>query len=80
MFSWLWKKKEEPKVNQITAEWWIHNQGTDLEFAECSVCGHELEPSCIPIELQCGKVSHYTDNCPKCGARIVNEVRAEDVK
>ena len=79
MFSWLWKKKEEPKVDQVTAEWWIFNQGTDLEFAECSNCGREQEPSCIPIPLY-GKESRYLEKCPMCCARMVGEKRAEDVQ
>ena len=71
------RKKEESKMQG--AEWWIHNQGTDLEFAECSVCGHEVEPIYASIHAENGN-GFYPCVCPVCINPIVCEKRAEDVE
>ena len=54
------KKQEKPK-----AKWLVFNVGTDLEFAECSNCGCELNKD---------KYDEYDmpQRCYKCGAEIVD--------
>lgn len=54
------KKPERPK-----AKWLVFNVGTNLEFAECSHCGCELNPD---------KYDAYDmpQRCYKCGAEIVD--------
>ena len=60
-------------MDQERANWWIFNHGTNLEFAECSRCGKEVEPD-VTVR------NWYPDVCPKCGAAIEKRVLAEDVK
>lgn len=54
------KKQERPK-----AHWLVFNIGTDLEFAECSNCGAELNKD---------RYDEYDmpQWCYKCGAEIVD--------
>ena len=53
-------------------EWRIFNRGTDLEFAECSWCEHEVNPD---VTLR----DWYPDVCPKCGCRMEWQVTVEEV-
>ena len=53
-------------------EWRIFNRGTDLEFAECSWCEHEVEPNVTVRDW-------YPDVCPICGCRMERRVDAEEV-
>lgn len=57
----------------VPVNWIVFNQGTNLEFAECSWCEHEIEPD-VTVR------NWYPDVCPKCGAAIAGRVRAEDVE
>ena len=63
MFGRHKKHKEEQR-----AGWMIYNFGSDLEFAECTLCGAEH-----PYELR------YPDRCPKCGARMDTAYLADEV-
>lgn len=45
------------------AFWIVFNIGTDLEFAECSNCRHEITPDTYdPYDMP--------TRCPECGADI----------
>lgn len=59
MFEKLKKKRAE---EQREGRWMVFNFGSDLEFAECTLCGAEQEPS-PPFPW-------YPKKCPKCGARM----------
>jgi len=54
------RKQERAKAN-----WRIFNMGTDLEFAECSNCGHEMTAD---------QYDEYDmpQRCKECGADIVD--------
>ena len=53
----------------------IYNAGTDLEFAECTVCGHEINPP----KYDYGWNYVYPTHCPRCKAQV-HAVKAEDKK
>lgn len=55
-----------------TAKWIVFNPGEELEFAECSRCGKEMEP-----EVTGGR-HFYGKECPGCGAQMVDVVTAEE--
>ena len=50
----------------------IFNSGTDLEFAECQVCGHEINP---PRGQKCTYI--YPTICPSCRTKV-HVIKAED--
>lgn len=56
----------------VPQEWRIFNKGTDLEFAECSWCEHEVDPDVTVRDW-------YPDVCPKCGCRMERRVTVEEV-
>ena len=56
----------------VPQEWRIFNRGTDLEFAECSWCEHEVDPDVTVRDW-------YPDVCPKCGCRMERQVTVEEV-
>ena len=59
----------------------VFNLGEELEFAECTVCGYEVDPV---KEMAAGypsgerPVSSYPVKCPLCGRKIVEIVTAEE--
>lgn len=59
----------------------VFNLGDKLEFAECTVCGYEVDPV---KEMAAGypsgerPVSSYPVTCPGCGRKIVEIVTAEE--
>lgn len=65
--------KEEKNMGYPTAEWRIYNQGDQIEFAECSECGHEEEPN---VTLK----KWYPAECPGCGAKMVDAVPVEELE
>jgi len=69
MFGKL-RKKHQKKEEQQRAGWMIYNFGSDLEFAECTLCGMEYQ---LTYELK------YPDKCPKCGARMDTAYLADEV-
>ena len=77
------KTRAEVKMKGTEAEkmyWIIFNEGTDLEFAECSNCGEEMEPVHYRTEPadQAGvaKVT-YPGYCWKCLCHAMGTMDAE---
>jgi predicted Zn-ribbon and HTH transcriptional regulator len=62
------RKKHQEEQEQQRAGWMIYNFGSDLEFAECTLCGAEH-----PYDLR------YPDKCPKCGTRMETTYLADEV-
>lgn len=52
----------------------IFNSGTDLEFAECEVCGHEINP---PRNSGRKLIYIYPTTCPNCRTKV-HAIKAED--
>lgn len=61
------------------AKWIVFNQGEEMEFAECSNCGHEATPEMTQVfgypreETRGMDVVSYPPVCPTCG-RVIDEV------
>lgn len=57
---------EKLRRKRKQAHWVVFNALQPLEFAECSVCGAEVEPdiSYYPHAI-------YPEYCPECGARMM---------
>lgn len=59
----------------------VFNLGEELEFAECTACGYEVDPvkeKATGYPGGEGSVSSYPVKCPKCGRKIVEIVMAEE--
>ena len=56
------------------SHWIIFNIGTELEFAECNMCGYEQEPMSEIHE------DRYPIFCRKCKRRMYLRVKAEAIK
>lgn len=67
MFNWLFRRKKMEEAKN----WVVFNRGENLEFAECPVCGHEVDPDKTILDL-------YPGVCPKCGAILAGTVDAEE--
>lgn len=59
--------------------WQVFNNGTEYEFAECSLCGHEEQPVIIAGENITGVSKAYPKTCPQCGTSMGGEMTVEDV-
>lgn len=60
-------------------QWVIYNQHTDLQFAECSICGYEDNDQLfINLMVEQGPGSCIVMRCPKCEARITSWALAEE--
>lgn len=59
-------------------QWVIYNQHTDLQFAECSVCGLEDNDQLfINLMLNQKPEGYIATRCPRCHARITSWALAE---
>lgn len=58
--------------------WIVFNPGTDLQFAECSVCGYEDNDNLfINLMISQEPGEYIVTRCPKCGARMTGWMMAE---
>ncbi len=67
MFNWLFRRKKMEEAKN----WVVFNRGENLEFAECPVCGREVDPDKTILDL-------YPGVCPKCGTIMGGTVDAEN--
>lgn len=52
-------------------KWVVFNWDENLEFAECPVCGREVDPDKTILVF-------YPSVCPKCGTILAGTVDAEE--